>query len=84
MIKDISCEQEGVVTLLEGIKHKFEDGDQVEFKEVVGMKTINQGEDSINGKVFTVKQINPSQFKIGDTTIFEKYEGNGIAKQLKV
>ena len=41
---------------------------------------------SINGQVFEVKTLNPSQFLI-DADFREKYteyEGNGIAKQVKV
>ena len=41
MIKNIEYNEkkdQTVVTLLEGFKHKFEDNDQVSFKEVLGMK----------------------------------------------
>lgn len=37
MIKSISREEEGVVELIETVKHKFEDGDEVLFSEVKGM-----------------------------------------------
>ena len=41
--------------------------------------------DSINGKQVTVKVINPSSFVIDeDARKYSAYEGNGIAKQIKV
>jgi hypothetical protein len=39
--------------------------------------------DSINDTIHKVKVMTPYSFKIGDTRKFEKYERNGIAKQLK-
>lgn len=42
MIKTISCEEEGVVVLLDNAKHKFEDGDEVLFTGVEGM-TLKEG-----------------------------------------
>jgi hypothetical protein len=56
MIKDIKWDEKReatVVTLLEGFKHKYEDGDQVIIKEVKGMMSneeMKEGENSINGK----------------------------------
>lgn len=40
MIKTISCEEEGVVVLLDNAKHKFEDGDEVLFTGIEGMNLI--------------------------------------------
>lgn len=40
--------------------------------------------DSINDTIHIVTVVNPYCFKIGDTRKFEKYQRNGIAKQLKV
>ena len=37
MIKNISCEEDGVVTLLDGVKHPYEDGDYVVINNVEGM-----------------------------------------------
>ncbi len=91
MIKDIKWDEKReatVVTLLEGFKHKYEDGDQVIIKEVKGMMSneeMKEGENSINGKQVTVKVINPSSFMINeDARQYSEYEGNGIAKQIKV
>ena len=38
LIKNISCEEKGIVTLYETQKHNFEDGDEVLFTKVDGMK----------------------------------------------
>lgn len=83
MIESITNEEEGLVTLLPGFKNKFEDGDQIVFREVLGMN-LQEGEGSINGTVHSVKVVNTSSFKIGNTLGFTKYEGNGIAKQIRV
>lgn len=91
MIKSITTAEEGVVTLLEGAKHKFEDGDTVIFTGVDGMELLNKtpekGEkpatDSINGTLHRVKVININSFKIGDTRGFAPYVRNGLAKQVK-
>ncbi len=88
MIKNIEYNEkkdQTVVTLLEGFKHKFEDNDQVSFKEVLGMKLKEDEEKSINDVTVTVKVINPSSFSINeDARNYTPYEGNGIAKQVKV
>ena len=91
MIQKISNDEEGVVELLQNQMHKFEDGDEVLFQGVEGMK-LKDGEkhddpqvksDSINDTIHKVKVMTPYSFKIGDTRKFEKYERNGFAKQLK-
>jgi len=47
-----------------------------------GMKHEDQSvkSDSINDTIHKVTVLTPFSFKIGDTTMFEKYEGKGIAK----
>lgn len=74
--------------LLQNQKHIFEDGDEILFQGVEGMK-LKEGmkhedqsvkSDSINDTIHKVTVLTPFSFKIGDTTIFEKYEGKGIAK----
>lgn len=40
MIKSISNEEEALVELIPNAKHKFEDGDEVHFVGVEGMKLI--------------------------------------------
>lgn len=88
MIKNIAYDEEKeytVVTLLEGFKHKFEDDDHCAFKEVLGMRSIEDSEKSINDITVTVRVINPSSFFIvEDIRNYTPYEGNGIAKQVKV
>jgi hypothetical protein len=88
MIKNIAydeAKEATVVTLLEGFKHKYEDNDHASFKEVLGMKLIEDNEKSINDVTVTVKVINPSSFMIcEDFSKYTAYEGNGIAKQVKV
>lgn len=44
MIKNISQGEKGVVTLLTGAKHPFEDGEHVVFSEVQGMEIIKTQE----------------------------------------
>ena len=86
MIKNITNEEEGLVELLPITKHKFEDGDEVLLTQVVGMDRINQavGETaSINETIHKVKVLTPYTFRIGNTLGFDKYQRNGIAKQLK-
>ena len=39
---------------------------------------------NINGKVYQVKVINWNSFKIGDTSNFKPYVGNGICKNIKI
>ena len=89
MIKNIEyneAKNATVVTLLDGFKHKYEDGDQVMIKEVKGMRTKSDEEQSINGKIFTIKVINPQSFSFDEEDLrqYTPYEGNGIAKQIKV
>ena len=40
MIKNISCEEEGLVELLPITKHKFEDGDEVLITQIEGMELL--------------------------------------------
>lgn len=81
MIKEITNDKEGLVTLQEGFRHPFEDGDEVLIEKVVGM-TTEEGK-SINGTIHKVITVTPSSFKIGDTTQYSKYEHSGLGKQLK-
>ena len=88
MVSNITNEENGKVTLLEGVKHMFEDGDTIVLRGVEGMTLEPQeegGEDkSINGVEFKVKIINYNSFFIGDTTKFSKYVRGGLAKQIKL
>ncbi len=89
MIKNISNEDEGLVELLPNAKHKFQDGDEVLFIAVEGMKLLpNETQDdeafknceSINNTIHKVKVLTPYSFKIGNTKKYEKYERGGFAK----
>ena len=42
LIKEITCEEEGIVTLLDGIKHTYQDGDYIVFSKVEGMELIEE------------------------------------------
>jgi len=88
MIKGMTNAEEGVVELLQNQKHKFEDGDEVLFQGVGGMR-LKEGEshddpafksDSINDTIHKVTVLTPYSFKIGNTLKFEEYGLNGIAK----
>lgn len=92
MIKSITNEEEGVVTLHDNTKHNLEDGDEIMFVGVEGMK-LKAGEkhsdpafksDSINDTIHKIKVINRFKFKIGNTNSFEVYGHNGIVKQLRM
>lgn len=47
MIKSISSAEKGIVTLLTGAKHPFEDGEHIIFSEVVGMDILPEKPESI-------------------------------------
>jgi hypothetical protein len=42
MIRNITNEKLGVVTLLQGQKHPYEDGDHIIINEVVGMEKLDE------------------------------------------
>jgi len=84
-IKSISCDEKGLVELLDGSKHNLEDGDEVHFVEVSGMQLIEGKEHpgsnkdlksaSINETIWKVKNvITTSSFTIGDTTMYTAYK----------
>jgi len=78
MIKSISNEEKGVVKLLDGAKHPYEDGEVVIFQGVEGM------EPGFNGSQHKVTVINSNSFYIGDTRAYSQYVRNGTAKNLKI
>jgi len=86
MISNISNEEKGIVKLLEGLKHNFEDGDEVTFTGVEGMEELKadnkmgQEPASINGTLHKVTVINPNSFYIGNTLGYAPYIRNGIAR----
>jgi hypothetical protein len=83
MIKDIECSERGIVTLLDGAKHSYEDGEAIVINHVEGMKLKEDANKSINGAIRKVKVINFKSFEIGDTRMFEPYVRNGTAKNIK-
>lgn len=92
MIGNITTEEEGLVKLLSGHSHKYEDGDVITINGVDGMELLEKGQidttkgetGSINGTQHKVRVINASSFRIGDTTKYTAYNGNGLAKQIKM
>eukprot|EP00347_Sterkiella_histriomuscorum_P007708 403347869 len=89
LIKDISYEEKSnssIVTLLEGYKHRYQDGDIVTLKEIQGMQKKSDMSDSLNNSQSRITVINPTSFKLNDVDIreYSSYEGSGVAKQIKV
>ena len=72
IIKNISIEEEGVVTLLDGMKHPYQDGDYVVFSRVDGMEVVKESmEEKSHAQLFFEEQtsqkisgINNRVFKI--------------------
>jgi ubiquitin-activating enzyme E1 len=83
MIDSITNEEEGLVTLLSGQRHSYEDGEAVRISEVKGMN-LKEGEGSINGTIHKIKVKNQHSFTIGDTSGFGEYEGNGLVRNMKL
>lgn len=62
MIKDIEISERGLVTLLDGAKHSYEDGEAVVLSQVEGMKFKEDQSKSINGAIRKIKVINFKSF----------------------
>ena len=77
-IADISKANPGVLLTLDNQMHGLEDGDKIEFKEIVGMTALN-------GTTQNVKVVSPYAVSICDTSgeDFESYQYGGIARQVK-
>ena len=82
LIKSITNEEQGLVTLLETNKHNFEDGDEILITEVVGMEDTS-GKGSINQSKHKVKVQNAYSFRIGNTRNYSAYQHNGKVKIIK-
>ena len=83
MIKNISNEEKAVVTLLDGVKCPYEDGEAVLIKNVEGMKSKEDPSKSISETIYKIKTINSKSFEIGNTTGYDPYIRNGTAKNIK-
>ncbi len=72
-----------MVHVLQGTRHNYEDGDEVELREIQGMKGADGK--SVNGEIFKVVVVSPEKFLLEglDLGKFSPYEQNGICKQLK-
>ena len=57
IIKHITNEEDGLVTLLDGVKHPYQDGDYVVLSQVEGMDTIKETiEEKSEPQLFFEKQ----------------------------
>jgi ubiquitin-activating enzyme E1 len=74
VIATITNEAEGLVTLIS--KHNLEDGSQVLFSGL-------QGISELNGTVHTVKVVNTTSFRIGNTANLGLFAAGGTAVQLR-
>ena len=81
MLKEITNEENGLVTTITGQRHGFSNGDTIVLQEVDGMKSANS---DINGTLHIIKFVDPFKFRIGDTRNYSKYIRNGVARQVKV
>lgn len=83
-IENISNSEKGIVTLMKGQKHSYEDGDEVKIYKVKGMESTTEQDKSINESIHKIQVINQNSFVIGDTSIYTEYISNGLVKNLKV
>lgn len=82
VIKSISYDEKGLVTLLDGTKHNLQDGDEVMISQVVEDPS-DMNMQSLNGTTHKVAVCDKSSFYIGDTTVYKKYSVNGVVRQMK-
>lgn len=76
MVAEISKEKESEVMCSDEARHNLQTGDVITFKEVQGMVEVN-------GREFTIKELGPFAFSIGDTTEFSQYLRGGIVTEVK-
>ncbi|KYQ91301.1 ubiquitin activating enzyme E1 [Tieghemostelium lacteum] len=69
-----------IVTCMESNMHGLEDGDYVQFKEILGMTQLNNTSNPIK-----VKVINPYSFSLADidSSVMGAYQSGGIVQQIK-
>ena len=82
ILKSISYDDKGLVTLLDGTKHNLQDGDEIMISQVVEDPS-DMNMQSINGTQHKISVFDKSSFYIGDTTVFSKYSRNGVIRQMK-
>lgn len=82
-VKEITNHEKGIVTLLDGVKNPFEDGEAVLIRNVEGMKLKDEDTKSINDTIHKVKVINSKSFEIGNTLNYGPYVRNGTIKNIK-
>lgn len=83
LIEDISIAEKGVVKLVKGFRHPYEDGDTVLLAGVKGMKSLANEAQTINGTMHVIKVIDHTSFEIGNTADYSPYEGEGTVKNIK-
>jgi ubiquitin-activating enzyme E1 len=71
-------DDQGIVSALDETRHGLEDGDNVIFKELQGMESLNSAEP----RKVTVK--GPFTFSIGDVSGLGQYKQGGIFTQVKM
>lgn len=82
-MEEITIAEKGLVKLLKGLRHPFEDGESIRISGVKGMKLLTNDSLSINGTIHKIQVVDQSSFYIGDTTIYSNYEGEGSARNIK-
>jgi ubiquitin-activating enzyme E1 len=87
MIMSITLSEDGkvIVSVLDNYKHKFEDSDVIQLKEVNGM-VDSEGKCINDIEQIKIRVIDTSSFELLGLDIqkYSKYESGGIAKQVKV
>jgi ubiquitin-activating enzyme E1 len=87
MIKSIALSEDGkvIVSVLDNYKHKFEDSDVIQLKEVNGM-VDSEGKSVNDIEQIKIRVIDTSSFELLGVDIqkYSKYESGGIAKQIKI
>ena len=84
-MKSISSDQKRpLLTLIDGAKHPFQEGEVFILQDIEGMN--REGSGSINGAEFKVSEVvNSNSFRVeGDTSVYSPYVRNGIVRNVKV
>jgi ubiquitin-activating enzyme E1 len=75
-LANVTKDEHGIVTVVDGSRHDLEDGDVVRITEVQGMTELN-------GREFKVTVKGPFDFSIGSTAAFSDYVKGGYIEQVK-